>query len=103
MVTFSVTVMVPPDVSFTITLEPVNVEFLKDIDGPLDITGETITVTVTLPANPLILFRLIAEVFREPAVILREVGLAAMPKSTTFTGTCTDFRIVRLVPVMVIV
>jgi hypothetical protein len=69
------------------TLVPVKVVLLKDIEGPLATTGDTEAVIVTLPAKPKTLLTVTEEAPEEPATRDREGLLATMAKSTVFTVT----------------
>lgn len=94
---------VVPAVSLRITLLPVKLEFVNIAEGPLDITGETVAVTVTLPTKPLMLARAIAEVPNEPWEILNEAGSAPIVKGATVRETWTDLVAVPLAPVTITV
>lgn len=54
---------------------------------PVVLAGLTLTVRLTLPANPLILDTEIMDWPDEPTETLREDELAAIPKSVTYTAT----------------
>src|SRR6266568_4819492 len=83
--TFSVALVTPPATTLTITLVPVKVELVKDIEGPLATNGDTEAVMVTLPAKPKTLPTVTEETPEEPAAKDREELLAVILKSTVFT------------------
>jgi len=75
-VTFKLTLLVPPADRTTLTFGPVKgVELVSSAEGPLEMTGETTAVTFTLPAKPLILFTVIVEFSNEPAGMIKNAGL----------------------------
>ena len=78
---------VPPSAKVTVAGFRVNV-------GPLDTTGETAAVSVTVPVKPVRLVTRMVENPEEPAFIVRAKGVAVMVKSgggggVTVTKTMT--------------
>lgn len=100
--TLRVAAFVPPAPSFTTTLVPVNVEFVRVAEGPLVTIGAIIAVTFTLPVRP-ILFRVMVEAPEDPVVNDKEIGLAVIMKLSTFTETIAMCCNEPFVPVIVIV
>ena len=75
-VTFKLTLLVPPAERRTLTFGPVKgVELVSNAKGPLERMGETTAVTFTLPAKPLILLTVIVEFPKEPTGMFKNAGL----------------------------
>jgi hypothetical protein len=83
--TVRVAVAVPPEGTVTVTLLPVKLELVKDIDGLFATVGLTVNEMVTFPVKVLILVRVSVVELEEPSGFTKEVGLAVMLKSGTVT------------------
>ncbi len=60
---------------------------IRDAEGPLTTTGETVPERITFPAKPLRLVSLTVVEFEEPAWTVRLVEVGEIVKSTMFTVT----------------
>ena len=74
--------------------------------GPLETTGKTVVVNVTVPAKPFRLVTRMVEDPEEPVVIVNAEGVAVMAKSgggggVTVTKTTTAWDSLPLVPLTV--
>ena len=81
-VTFKLTLLVPPAERRTLTFGPVKgVELVSNAKGPLERMGETTAVTFTLPAKPSILFTVIVEFSKPPTGMFKNEGLETIGAS----------------------
>ncbi len=104
----TVTLNIPEVKPVTVRMDGVDppassVTFTGFSDGVRPVEGETVAESWMVPANPPRLVKVIVELPEAPALMVNDVGLAAMLKSPTLTVTETELDFPPPLPVTVTV